>query len=87
MKVLKTGSQNDQLERKQITCTGKGFSNQRPCGALLEYTGLDVKRGIHHDYGNDCSEYFYIICPECNSKTEISTKELSSQMKDLATNV
>ena len=84
MKVLKKGNENPKLKTMEVTCSGKGFSNQKPCGSLLEITGLDVRTVIHHDYGGGADRYFYIICSECGAKTEISAKDLPYEMIQLS---
>ena len=83
MKVLKSGFENDKLETMEVSCTGVGFSDGKPCGALLEINALDIKSGVHHDYGGGTDTYYYIICPECGSKTEIYEKDLSVSMRKM----
>lgn len=84
MKVLKYGRDNPELKKMEITCSGKGFGEQTPCGSLLEITGLDLHVATQRDYGNFTTKYYYIICSECGTKTEISEKDLDHSMKELA---
>ena len=84
MKVLKYGKDNPNLKKIEVTCTGKGFADQTPCASLLEITGLDLRVGTQKDYGNFTTKYYYIICSECGTKTEISEKDLTPEMKELA---
>ena len=83
MKVLKKGIENDKLETMEVSCTGKGFTNKKPCGALLEVNGLDILSDIHYDYGGGSDKYYYIICPECGSKTEIYEKDIPHSIRTI----
>lgn len=81
MKVLKYGHDNDKLPTMEVSCTGVGFSDSRGCGALLEVTGLDIKSGIHHDYGGGSDTYYYVICPVCGAKTEVYRSQMPNSIK------
>ena len=81
MKILKYGTENNKLETIEVSCTGRGFSDKKGCGALLEVNGLDIKSGIHYDYVGDSDIYYYIICPICGARTEVYCSQMTNQMK------
>lgn len=82
MKVLKYGHENDKLPTMEVSCTGNGFGDRiKACGALLEVTGLDIKSGIHHDYGGGSDTYYYVVCPICGAKTEIYRSQMPDSIK------
>ena len=81
MKILKYGTENNKLETIEVSCTGRGFSDKKGCGALLEVNGLDIKSGIHYDYVGDSDIYYYIICPICGARTEVYRSQMTNQMK------
>ena len=83
MKILKYGTENNKLETIEVSCTGRGFSDKKGCGALLEVNGLDIKSGIHYDYVGDSDIYYYIICPICGARTEVYRSQMTNQMKSM----
>ena len=83
MKILKYGTENNKLETIEVSCTGRGFSDKKGCGALLEVNGLDIKSGIHYDYVGDSDFYYYIICPICGARTEVYRNQMTNQMKSM----
>ena len=83
MKILKYGTENNKLETIKVSCTGRGFSDKKGCGALLEVNGLDIKSGIHYDYVGDSDIYYYFICPICGARTEVYRNQMTNQMKSM----
>ena len=81
MKILKYSTENNKLETIKVSCTGRGFSDKKGCGALLEVNGLDITSGIHYDYVGDSDIYYYIICPICGPRTELYRTQITNQMK------
>lgn len=83
MKVLKYGHENDKLPAMEVSCTGRGFSDNKGCGALLEVNGLDIKSGSYPDYGGGSDTYYYVICPVCGAKTEVYYSKIPEGVKVL----
>lgn len=83
MKVLKYGHENDKLPVMEVSCTGRGFSYNKGCGALLEVNGLDIKSGSYPDYGGDSDTYYYVICPVCGAKIEVYYSKIPEGVKVL----
>ena len=69
MKILKYGTENNKLETIEVSCTGRGFSDKKGCGALLEVNGLDIKlcmdfeRGKGNNYDEHENSFTIIFKP------------------------
>lgn len=86
MRVLADAKNNPKIWKTEVSCTGKGMSNDSnlrfPCGSLLEVNASDIKRGIHRDYIGDKTAYFYFICPVCGNATELTGKDLKDYLSN-----
>lgn len=78
MKVLKQG-RKQKGPSWELTCTGKGFPG-RGCGSLLLVEKGDLKNGKNYDYGGGYEVYTYFVCCYCETKTEVSQKELNNEI-------
>lgn len=84
MVVLAEKNENPELPVEKVSCTGRGFSDQRGCGRLLEINPLDVFSSTSHDYTGGTDTYYYVTCPVCNCRTEVFTSEFTSAFKAMA---
>jgi len=44
----------------------------KKCGALVGYYPKEVQSGTYHDYGGGSDTWYYIICPNCGERVEVS---------------
>lgn len=42
------------------------------CGAVISYFKNEVQSAVHYDYGGGSDTWYYIICPNCGKKVEVS---------------
>lgn len=69
MKILKKGSILPTW-KEHVICTGSG-NGGGGCGANLEVHLGDVYRTISYDYGGGSDAHYTIMCPVCNTETDI----------------
>ena len=71
MKVLKHG--NYYRENKIIECI---------CGCKFEYDNEDIKTDLNLIYTTNPPQYQqFVLCPECNSRNDLSKTFLSQPVK------
>ena len=46
----------------------------KDCGAKIGFYNNEVQKGNHQDYGGGSETWYYIICPNCGQKVEVSKK-------------
>lgn len=85
MRVVKQGFENETLPIIEVSCTGLNLPNKEvnPCGALLEVNGLDIKVGSYTDYSGEKDTYYFVICPVCGAKTEVYSKDIPLEIRNI----
>ena len=46
----------------------------KDCGAKIGFYNNEAQTGNHQDYGGGSETWYYIICPNCGEKVEVSKK-------------
>lgn len=44
----------------------------KDCGAKIGFYLNEVRSAVYHDYGGGSDTWYYIICPHCGEKVEVS---------------
>lgn len=85
MRIIDRNPQNLGWE-KEYFCTGKGWNQygRTPCHAKLAVADKDIMTRKHTDYSGDTTTYFGFVCPICRCFTEVSSKDLPYEVKELA---
>ena len=85
MRKLANASENPNIWKKEVTCTGAGWQQTgTPCHSLFEIDARDIKRRTHTDYGGGTDTYYGFVCPDCGCFTEIPSKDIPSHVKSNA---
>lgn len=86
MKVIKTAKENNNVWRKQVTCSGKGWSQggKTPCWSLLEIGPEDIKARNHTDISGCTDTYYGFECCKCGCFTELPSNQIPEDVKHAA---
>ena len=85
-KILQSARNNPQIWRKEVTCTGDGWTQKKnfpPCYILLEITVFDIRKRIRYKNKKAVVTYGF-ICPSCRCFTEIQKNEIPDNIKAFA---
>ena len=64
----------------KIRCTGCG-NGDGGCQSLLQVEESDIYVTAHTDYVGDTEYYYTILCPVCESETDIPEDKIPSSIK------
>ena len=85
MKVLAEGNKNPNLWKIKATCSGRGWAQtNKPCGALLEVSELDILKRKHTDISGSTDIYYGFRCPICGCFTEIPFNQVPDRVQNQA---
>lgn len=46
----------------------------KECGAKIGYYWNEAKQAVHEDYGGGREVWYYILCPHCGEKVEVTKR-------------
>lgn len=86
-KVIAEANENQNIWRKQVTCTGEGWHQEGkiPCRRLIEIDERDIQYRNHTDCTGVTDRYYGFTCPKCKCFTQLKESSIPSRIRRTAT--